>query len=173
MGWVVRAVVACIVLLASGAATAQAVSGPPSTPTDVQASVDPVSGVLSIFWSPPAHDGGSPVLAYTVLRNGVPVYEGAETQYVDPSSEVGDTYMVSAKNSFGNGPSAMVLNLARIALLHSMVDWWAMPAAVNGSLTYPYCTQVWPSWPQSETEYVEWAKTLGWFYLQCWFPPPV
>ncbi|HSG12702.1 MAG TPA: fibronectin type III domain-containing protein, partial [Gaiellaceae bacterium] len=85
--------------------------GPPSAPIALSALAG--DGSVSLSWSPPTFDGGSPVTGYRVYRGTSPGAEsfladaGTSTSYVDGSAANGTTYYykVSAENA--NGESAL------------------------------------------------------------------
>jgi len=81
--------------------------GPPTTPLDLQATVE--KGEVHLGWGPPGSDGGSPVLHYDVYRgttvDNMVVIQRLENQtyYVDTLVSPGDDllYAVRAVNSEG------------------------------------------------------------------------
>ena len=83
---------------------------PPSAPLDLTAQVLNFKVVLT--WNPPAFDGGSPILGYTVYRSNSSGTEvllaevGNVTSYEDHAIARGQTYYytVSAENVMGEGP---------------------------------------------------------------------
>jgi hypothetical protein len=89
--------------------------GVPGVPLDL--SVNPGDGNVTIAWSPPALDGGSPVTGYRVFR-GVfdgPLEEiatlGTVSEYLDEGLVNGQEYFftVLAINDLGDGPQAVAL----------------------------------------------------------------
>ncbi len=84
--------------------------GPPGAPTALSALAGDAS--VSLSWSPPSFDGGSPVTSYRVYRGTSPGSEtfladaGPATSYLDTSAVNGTTYFykVTAVNANGEGP---------------------------------------------------------------------
>ena len=83
---------------------------PPSAPQNLQAAAG--NGQVTLAWSPPADDGGAPILLYTIYRGTT---SGGEsflitvplvTTYIDLTVTNGVTYFyqVSATNAAGEGP---------------------------------------------------------------------
>ena len=85
----------------------------PSVPQDLMAIIAPAQVTLS--WSPPLDDGGSPVTNYSVYRGASPgtlsllEKTGAFNVYVDDGMQGGQTYYyaVSAHNAAGEGAKSM------------------------------------------------------------------
>ncbi len=83
--------------------------GPPETPTDLEV----IAGdrEVTITWTPPDTDGGSPITGYVVLRGDTPdalrehAYPPAGTSYLDTGVINGRTYhyAVAAVNGLGTG----------------------------------------------------------------------
>ncbi|MCG7841231.1 MAG: fibronectin type III domain-containing protein, partial [Methanomassiliicoccales archaeon] len=84
----------------------------PSAPYDLQASAGPSS--ITLTWTAPTDDGGSPVIGYMVYRNEESGGEellatiGAVTIYQDDTAQVGQEYWyyVRAVNALGEGPAS-------------------------------------------------------------------
>lgn len=78
---------------------------------DLVATPGPDGGQVSLAWTAPADDGGSPVVAYRVFRDAELVGETATAAFLDggrgPSAEA--TYRVLAVNDVGAGPAASVV----------------------------------------------------------------
>jgi parallel beta-helix repeat protein len=82
--------------------------GVPEVPQSVQ--TDAGNKYVNLTWSPPANDGGSPILWYNIYRNGtVGVYDtipAGQTWFNESnvSNGITYTYNVSAVNALGEGP---------------------------------------------------------------------
>ncbi len=88
---------------------------PPSAPQNLVASS--VSDGISLSWSPPTSDGGSPITSYKIYRgtiSGTETYftSVTDTSYTDTSVSAGTTYYykVSAVNIAGEGPPSNEAN---------------------------------------------------------------
>ena len=83
---------------------------PPSAPTGLAALAG--TGSVSLSWTAPAFDGGSPITSYKVYRGtsaGTETFlanAGTSTSFVDTTAVNGTTYYykVSAENANGEGP---------------------------------------------------------------------
>ena len=86
------------------------VDSPPAAPTSLGALAG--DGSVSLAWTAPSFDGGSPIANYKIYRGTAPGSEsflanaGTSTGYVDGSVVNGQTYYykVSAENANGEGP---------------------------------------------------------------------
>ncbi len=91
-------------------ATPVTVPGPPTAVQAVVAGRD-----VTLTWSPPADDGGSPVTSYRTYRGTAPGAEsllravGAVGTFLDAGLAVGTTYYyrISAVNAVGEGPRSL------------------------------------------------------------------
>lgn len=80
---------------------------PSEPPTLTQVGPGPGVGELTLVWSPPARDGGSPIMGYQIYRDGAAVASG-QSGFVDSGFPDGATheYRVAAVNRFGEGPQS-------------------------------------------------------------------
>jgi hypothetical protein len=93
---------------------------PPGAPTGLNAVAG--DGQVSLSWTAPSFDGGSPVTSYLVYRGTSPGTEtfltgSTTTSFVDPSAVNGTTYYykVSALNANGEGAKSNEANATPIA----------------------------------------------------------
>jgi parallel beta-helix repeat protein len=124
---------------------------PPSQPQNLQAT--PGNGRVDLTWTPPAYDGGSPILNYRVYRRINSEAEefliqiGNVLTFADMGLTNGDTcrYWVSARNIVGEGlkseetdtiPATVPsppLGLAAVAESRLVTLIWMPPADTGGS----------------------------------------
>jgi hypothetical protein len=102
-------------------------SGTPSAPSDVKSSFvyDADRRGIAITWSPPADNGGEPVLGYRVTLSSGETFSGGGdflSQFVPLSSDSPVSASVVASNSRGDGPAAS----------GPTVSPFSRPAAVSG-----------------------------------------
>ncbi|MCK4443192.1 MAG: right-handed parallel beta-helix repeat-containing protein, partial [Thermoplasmata archaeon] len=84
----------------------------PSSPLVLQANAS--NQEISLFWSPPSYDGGSPITNYRIYRGNASDTEaflveiGNVLNYTDTGLENGQTYYyrVGARNAVGEGPQS-------------------------------------------------------------------
>jgi len=86
--------------------------GPPSAPTDLETAR--ASLAIDLQWSAPIDDGGAPITAYRIYRNGEMVHQsdGTTLAHHDAGLTEGSAheYEVTAVNEFGEGePSESIL----------------------------------------------------------------
>ncbi|HLE96312.1 MAG TPA: hypothetical protein VI997_02995 [Candidatus Thermoplasmatota archaeon] len=95
-----------------GAASAAASVTTPNVPSLVRSLVatrGSADGEIALAWQAPASDGGRPVTAYTVYRDGAPAATlGATLAWTDTGLAEGTThaYRVAASNDAGEGPAS-------------------------------------------------------------------
>ena len=84
------------------------VSNLPGAPQNVSAT--PGDGQATFFFSPPASDGGSPILSYTASCSGGPSVSGSGSPLTLTGLANGKSYacMLAATNANGTGPGASV-----------------------------------------------------------------
>ena len=86
--------------------------GTPSAPRKATAQVDSPNAAVDLTWNAPSSDGGSPVTAYRVFKNGylVTALAGTERSYRFDGFERGETATLSVRavNANGNSPAAAV-----------------------------------------------------------------
>ena len=121
---------------------------PPSGPTGVAAS--PGDGQVALSWGAPANNGGAPISAYRVYRDGVLAHttaNGTTTNFTDTGRTNGQTYSyeVSAVNTAGEGPRSATVEATPVAVPsaplsvtteggnHQVTVAWAAPADDGGS----------------------------------------
>ncbi|HKZ64661.1 MAG TPA: kelch repeat-containing protein [Thermoplasmata archaeon] len=78
----------------------------PSAPQSVTAG--PGDRQVTLSWGPPADDGGSPILSYSVYRDSTRIDVEGATSFVDTglANDVTYTYRVSARNTIGEGANS-------------------------------------------------------------------
>ena len=120
----------------------------PGAPTDV--AVSGTDGGAEVSWAAPASDGGSPVMAYRVFRDGVQVHEtadGTTLSFTDSGLSNGTEYdyEVAAVNFAGEGAKSSVVSATprtvpgvptgvAVSPTDSGADvTWAAPASDGGS----------------------------------------
>lgn len=137
---------------ATGCATAGAV---PSAPTSLTALADPVDREITVTWSAPANDGGSPVTGYDVRLDGGAWTRRTTTSHTFTGAGTGaHTVDVRAVNGVGTGPVATtvvtmpvrpttpgaVTNLTASvnAATRTGLVSWAAPTSDGGSAVVDY-----------------------------------
>ncbi|HEY5662940.1 MAG TPA: fibronectin type III domain-containing protein [Ilumatobacter sp.] len=93
---------------AGAAAPAVLIPTEPGVPTGVSAALSGVSG-LNVSWSPPAGDGGSPVIDYTVTLapgGASQTVTGTTANFVGLTPGTSYTATVTARNAVGSGAGA-------------------------------------------------------------------
>lgn len=109
-------VVTIVALLAGmlSAVAGAALSDPPGAVRDLVAEAGRTH--ITLRWSAPALDGGSPVTSYRIWRDDIPYAEvnAANPTYPDRRTEPGVTYTyaVAAVNAAGQGPASSVTTTA-------------------------------------------------------------
>lgn len=93
---------------ASAPALGKALSSVPRMPPAFAAAPGPGKGQIQLAWGTPTNDGGSPLTAFRVYRNGSPLQEIAPTARSFADSGLPDgtahLYAVSAVSALGEGP---------------------------------------------------------------------
>lgn len=86
---------------------------PPSAPQNLDVSPGIRAGEINITWDPPLDDGGSPVMEYAIYRGNTSTTLDFLTtksglEHVDTTVPYGEYryYMVTARNSIGEGPNS-------------------------------------------------------------------
>lgn len=109
----------------------------PAAPRSVSAKAGPGVGEVSLDWDAPADDGGEPVTAYRIHRDGSPVAEVPSTGYVDEglADDTSYAYRVSAVNAVGEGPAGPTVQAGTFATPEA--TWWIVAGAgpKRGELT--------------------------------------
>ena len=126
---------------ASNEASATPVAGPsaPGAPTNLQAI--PGNGNVSLTWSAPSSDGGSPITTYTVYRGtnsgnqSYSVQVGTVTSYTDTGLSNGQRYyyVVTAVNALGESPPSSEVSAKPATVPGSPGNLQAIPG--NGNVT--------------------------------------
>lgn len=80
----------------------------PDAPQDVRALPGLAPGEVNVSWSAPASDGGQPLKAYVVTRDGVEIARVQSHQFTDQGRELGRSYhyAVRAINRLGPGEAS-------------------------------------------------------------------
>src|SRR5581483_4258245 len=80
----------------------------PDAPQDVRALPGATLGEVNVSWSPPASDGGQPIKAYVVTRDGVEIARVRGLSFTDEGREIGRSYHYSvvAVSRLGHGETS-------------------------------------------------------------------
>ena len=147
----------------SAEASAKPVAPPPPPPTvpgtPTALTAGPGNGQVTLAWSAPASDGGSPITGYAIYRSTSSGAEtllttvGVVTGYTDPSLTNGTTYyyQVAARNAIGEGSRSAEASAkpatvpgtprnvsARTATTKGVRLTWSAPASNGGSAITGY-----------------------------------
>ena len=126
---------------ASNEASATPVAGPsaPGAPTNLRAI--PGNGNVSLTWSAPSSNGGSPITTYTVYRGtnsgnqSYSVQVGTVTSYTDTALSNGQRYyyVVTAVNALGESPPSSEVSAKPATVPNAPGNLQAIPG--NGNVT--------------------------------------
>jgi fibronectin type 3 domain-containing protein len=115
----------------------------PSAPQSFSASPGPGAGNVSLAWSPPSFDGGTPLTAYNVYRGTnestlVLIDNVTATSYFDTGRGNGNTwyYRVAAANLVGEGNASPILSVTTFDLPGAPQDVAAAGALQQVDLTW-------------------------------------
>ena len=135
--------------------TAPVPATPPTVPIQVTAWYAPVSDTVTVAWSAPRSDGGSPITSYSVFRGGTRVAQNISPtgtrQWSQPAPSTGTYgYTVSAHNAEGEStrPGAINVqieanpiatpprNLTITQTATHVVLTWTPPVHTNGTIDF-------------------------------------
>jgi cellulose 1,4-beta-cellobiosidase len=114
----------------------------PTAPQGVAAFPGPDPGIITVVWSPPASDGGTPIGSYKVYRGAdasslaLHADVGTALTFVDSGLPAGSTffYAVSATNLVGEGPLSDVVSATTFGVPSAPRNLAAAPGANPGEV---------------------------------------